>query len=207
MGSLPKHKAFTVLGLAGMFAAGGIVFGGVSISCGSVKDACADSCPMNVDERLATLEANLMTLQTQVSSIAGGGGADIPAGAVMYFNLTTCPLGWSPLAAAEGRYLVGAKSTGGAIAATVGTALNDQENRAVGQHNHGVTDPGHSHNIQRSANQAANGGAGGIFGLQLNSGTDVSTTQAAGTGLSIQNAGTVAGTNAPYVQYRICQKD
>jgi hypothetical protein len=35
-----------------------------------------------------------------------------PAGAVMFFNLATCPPGWTELVSARGRYLVGLPSAG-----------------------------------------------------------------------------------------------
>jgi hypothetical protein len=129
----------------------------------------------------------------------------VPAGAVMHFNLQVCPDGWMELAAARGRYLVGL-TVGGTIAATVGTALTNTEDRPVGMHGHTVTDPGHGHGIQRSAAEANAGGSGGIFGLAVNSGTTVSATQGATTGLLVNSAGSMAGTNAPYLQLLVCQK-
>ena len=85
------------------------------------------------------------------SIIADGSGltnvtADngVPSGSVMFFNLNTCPAGWSLFADAAGRYLVGL-NTGGTLGLRVGTALLDQEDRATGRHAHSVTDAGHSH--------------------------------------------------------------
>lgn len=70
----------------------------------------------------------------------------IPAGAVLAFNLSTCPAGWSEVPEARGRYIVGL-TTGGTLSQTVGTALTNGENRPVGQHTHTVTDPGHNHGV------------------------------------------------------------
>jgi hypothetical protein len=133
-----------------------------------------------------------------------GGGGGIPSGAVMTFNLVACPSGWSELVAARGRYMVGLPS-GGTLAATVGTALTNTENRPVGQHTHGVNDPGHLHTL------------GGVTGLGIPpywlgnqgpvNGVTVWQTQKAWTNITIGNTGIVVGTNAPYIQLLVCQKD
>jgi hypothetical protein len=133
--------------------------------------------------------------------IKEGGNNLIPSGAVMFFNLPSCPSGWSELTAARGRYLVG-KPSGGTLAGTQGTALTDLENRAVGQHNHSITDPGHSHELASHGNMNCGSGcshlwvyAGGYY------------TQSSTTGITIDNEGSVSGTNAPYIQLCACQKD
>lgn len=113
----------------------------------------------------------------------GGGGA--PSGAVMFFNLATCPSGWTAMAAAQGRYLVGLPS-GGTLAGTQGTELSNLENRATGKHNHSITIWGSS-------------GGGNV--LMATAGV-----QGFGT-WDTQDAGSVAGTNAPYIQLLVCQKD
>ncbi len=121
----------------------------------------------------------------------------VPAGFVGYFNLSSCPSGWSALTAAQGRYLVG----GGTVGATVGTALSDQENRAVGQHNHTVNDPGHSHPSLSVVNPSGN-----LTGWYRQDGLSWSPPNNANTGISINTTGSVAGTNAPYLQLLVCQK-
>ncbi len=63
--------------------------------------------------------------------LSGGGSA--PSGAVMFFNLSSCPSGWSELTAARGRYPVGLPS-GGTLAGTQGTALSNLENRVPHTH-------------------------------------------------------------------------
>ena len=65
---------------------------------------------------------------------AGPAGA-APVGAVVFFNLTACPTGWTEFANAAGRTLVG-RPTGGSVGGMVGTALTNLENRT---HTHGVT--------------------------------------------------------------------
>lgn len=182
----------------------------------------------------------------------------IPSNAVIFIEESTCPTGWSPLTAAEGRYLVGVPN-GGQLGATVGTALSDQENRPVGQHTHTVNDPGHGHTVNdpghsHSASDAGHshgvtdpghshslsgvrvdGGGNGdgdgspefsssgnpttsnsTTGITIDSANANITVQNANTGITLDNnttgvtiadEGTVAGTNAPYVQLLVCQKD
>ena len=137
---------------------------------------------------------------------APGADAVAPSGAVMFFDLASCPDGWSQWDQALGRYLVGTPS-GGTVGATVGTALSNQENRPTGMHTHGVNDPGHLHGVGYDTEQLANLG-NTIGGTRLSGGTDsaIKNTATAFTGITIQNAGSVAGTNAPYVQLTVCRK-
>lgn len=127
-------------------------------------------------------------------------GAGVPSGFVGFFNLGSCPSGWSEVTGAKGRYLVGGGSTG----ATVGTALSNQENRAVGQHSHSVSDPGHYHLTRRECHGF--NCPGGAPKSQHGGVTDERTTSS-GTGLSISSSGSVGGTNAPYIQFLVCQKN
>jgi len=60
----------------------------------------------------------------------------VPNGNVaITFFVEACPDGWSEYTALRGRYPVGNPS-GGDILGTVGTAMSNEEDRAVGQHNH-----------------------------------------------------------------------
>jgi hypothetical protein len=90
-------------------------------------------------------------------------GLGVPSGAVMFFDLPSCPSGWTELAAARGRAIVGLPS-GGASLGTVGTPLTNLEDRAhahtvdpasvsssaAGNHTHSVDPP--------STTTSANGG-------------------------------------------------
>jgi len=143
-------------------------------------------------------------LRAQTSVCIAGdcltGWDDIPAGAVMFFDLSSCPSGWSELTSARGRYLTGLPS-GGTLAGTAGTALSNLENRAAGQHTHTVDDPGHSHGNATAIIGPGDFGAGGGF---------INIYTAGGTGyseLSLENSGSVAGTNAPYIQLLTCQRN
>lgn len=138
----------------------------------------------------------------------GGTSAFVPVGAVAYFDLAACPEGWAAFGPAAGRYVVGTPA-GGANGAQVGTALADGENRPVGRHTHALTDPGHAHAaaagntivagnvpfVRFQSNGSAAAGSAGTL-----------TTASATTGISVQQAGAVDGTNAPYVQLLACKK-
>lgn len=66
------------------------------------------------------------------SSLTGIAGT--PAGAVVFFNLASCPTGWTELTAARGMTMVGLPAAG-TLAGTVGTAFTNLENRT---HTHTV---------------------------------------------------------------------
>jgi hypothetical protein len=122
-----------------------------------------------------------------------------------FFNLTTCPSGWVEFATARGRYIVGLPG-GGTLGGGVGTTLTNLENRAAGLHNHGVTDLGHSHVLDLYGT-ADSAGFSGIFDSASPAIAGAFMTDDAVTNISIQNnTGTVAGTNAPYIQLLVCQK-
>jgi|GEM_PF-3736052 len=126
----------------------------------------------------------------------------IPNGTVMYFNLASCPSGWSVLTSAQGRYVVGLPS-GGTLATSVGTALSNLENRPTGLHNVSITDPGHTHGYQTSYSQTINvcgASCGTVYGQSQH------TTDIAYTGIAA-SAGNITGTNAPYIQLLVCQKN
>ncbi len=124
--------------------------------------------------------------------------ADVPSGAVMFFNLAECPTGWLPLENARGRVLVGIQESG-KIGAQVGTALADQENRAVGKHSHVINDPGHVHRINARRGWTQNGSNLGVADYSGN-------TERAVTGVTLQETGAQEGTPAPYLQLLVCQK-
>lgn len=145
-----------------------------------------------------------------------------PAGSVMFFDLPSCPPGWSELTQARGRYLVGLPAAG-TPGAAVGTALSDQENRAVGEHGHGIAQTPHGHGVSdpghRHARLAGSSNASGQPNAYWTSGNNdlgTSFTQFSTTGISINgananitvnNSGSVPGTNAPYVQLLTCRKN
>ena len=118
------------------------------------------------------------------------GSIGVPSGAVMHFNLATCPTGWTELTTARGRYLVG-RPVGGALGQQVGTALTNGESRPAGQHTHGVRRSWVDSTGSPALIQA---GPNYIYLQDLQTFTD------GGSGL-------IAGTNAPYIQLLVCQKN
>jgi hypothetical protein len=130
----------------------------------------------------------------------------IPTGAVMYFNLSACPNGWNEVTAARGRYMVGL-STSATLAATVGTELSAQENRAVGKHAHNATQDAHSHTYDKGNRTGTASGAtgGNVFQTDWTSTASGSATPAVTVADSTGTFGTV-GTNAPYIQFMVCEK-
>jgi hypothetical protein len=69
------------------------------------------------------------------------GGAGIPSGAVLPFDLQSCPDGWSPFDAGQGRFIVGAGSAGGqsyALGQTGGEAFHKLTVAEMPSHQHGV---------------------------------------------------------------------
>ena len=56
--------------------------------------------------------------------LGGGDDSGVPAGAVMHFNLGTCPSGWSEFTDGEGRYIVGMPQ-GGTLGGMVGYRAYD----------------------------------------------------------------------------------
>lgn len=138
-------------------------------------------------------------------TVGGVDYASVPRGAVMFFNLSSCPSGWAALVAAQGRYLVGLPS-GGTLAGTAGTALTNLEDRPVGQHNHAITDPGHAHNFVGDAS-GTDTVPGGDAGAASTTGSYAGIVASNTTGITINNSGSVAGTPAPYLQLLVCQKN
>lgn len=143
--------------------------------------------------------------------------AGLPSGMIAAFA-SACPTGWTEYTAARGRYLVGVPS-GGTLSATVGTALTNAENRAVGQHLHSIdppntattTDGSHTHTISTTdfggTSNNKNWGNGANDGtVTTNANGSHSHTMDIGA-FNSANSGSVVGTNAPYIQVRWCTKD
>jgi hypothetical protein len=151
------------------------------------------------------------------AGVTAAGSSGVPSGAVGFYALSQCPAGWSPYEPARGRYPVGLNS-GGTVEGSVGTTLGDNENRPVGQHNHGVNDPGHRHRVLQASPILVGGNVvpsrvmGTTSSSQLTALPDnpASLQQALSnetTGITVDSAGSVPGTNAPYVQLLACKKD
>ncbi len=155
------------------------------------------------------------TQTTAVSATAG-----LAQGAIIFYDGTSCPTGYAEVTGARGRYIVGLPAAG-TLAGTAGTALSNIEDRPVGQHLHSVdpantsvsiSDPGHSHSIVVSAASSYNGvtKAYNHFDSTVSSFNTGSSTTGITASVDIAafnsaNSGSVAGTNAPYVQYIVCK--
>lgn len=175
-----------------------------------------------VGKKLKKLTQQLKQLQQQVDELslqpgppgqAGSTGAQgpagqdatVPTGAVTFFNLAACPSGWTELTTARGRYLVGLPP-GGTLGGTAGNRLVNLEDRPVGQHSHGVTDPGHTHTTLLGSG-TVDDATGGSADRATNTGVNFAlVSNPASTGISVDNTGPT-GTNAPYIQLLVCQKN
>ncbi len=211
MGSRIKDR-LTYANVLATIAMFGVVAGGgaVAATSGDGRTTAAGepiaTAGASTKKQLKKLKKRVKALEALVAAIPPGGEAP---GQVAYFNSPTCPSGWSELTAARGRYLVGLNS-GGVLGAAVGNDLSDQQNRAVGQHNHGVSDPGHTHSVTIGASNddASEGLATGLVDT-ANNPQDLSVVPESSdetTGITINNAGGTSGTNAPYLQLLACQK-
>jgi hypothetical protein len=192
----------------------------------------------------------------QASASQASAQAEFPPGAVMFFNRESCPDGWTELTDSQGRVVVGLPG-GGALGATVGTALSDKEDRPVGQHTHTVYDSGHGHDVYdpghshvatdlghiheiydpghshqfRRLTDSTTGVADGeddvgytndvwtepaLTGIIIQTGyaniavadnkTSIAVVNST-TGITVAEAGTISGTNAPYIQLLACRYD
>ena len=68
----------------------------------------------------------------------------VPSGAVIAFNLAQCPPGWTAVAAASGRVVVGTSTTI-ALGVTAGTDQLTLTTQQMPVHVHAIADPGHAH--------------------------------------------------------------
>lgn len=150
------------------------------------------------------------------------GGDSTPAGTIAYFDLAVCPEGWSEATNAKGRYIVGTQNSANKNL-TVGQALSDGENRAVGQHAHGATQVPHDHAYSyltsvglysTRINYIWNNDygyrlpsyQGTLYGYgyeQYTTGSVIANQPA----ITVNSAGSVGGTNAPYVEFLVCRKN
>ncbi len=127
----------------------------------------------------------------------------LPKGAVIFLEKSAqCPTGWTALEAGRGRIIVGLNE-GGTLGAQIGQTLTDKENRPVGKHTHAVVDPGHSHFMPGVNLEGGKREFGGAPAAVSTSGT---TSASAVTGIQVAQSEGPEGTNAPYIQMLMCEK-
>ena len=154
------------------------------------------------------------------------GPSIMPPNMVIFFWGAACPTGFTELVEAQGRYLVGLPS-GGDPNQAVGIALTDKEDRTTGKHTHVITDDGHDHTVTDDGHTHTVTDRYGYDSKDVrNDDRDTAVFSAtytvsrttspettgisinnAKTNISLENAGTIEGTNAPYLQLLVCKKN
>ena len=138
---------------------------------------------------------------------------------MFYTTLFSCPSGSSDQGMSGGFYLTGLLP-GDNVVNGIGTYLSDQENRATGAHTHtisgvnhfhGITETAHNHPYMQYTSSASNTYQSGVTETisftqsYTTGGTSVTpNVSSVAPALSLASYG-VAGTNAPYVQLRLCK--
>jgi hypothetical protein len=132
------------------------------------------------------------------------GPGPVPHDGIVFFKKHSCPSGWTAFRQARGRYIVGL-NPGGILNSTVGAALSDRENRATGAHTH----PGPASSNQWGYDKTPEDMTKPrrpLFGFRPDDAFDPSSNGTAVVGTVPAPTGSVAGTNAPYVQLLACKK-
>lgn len=152
---------------------------------------------------------------------------------ILYFNLASCPAGWTLMNGGngtvnmQGMYVVG--SMGSSLGQSPGgiTRLSNLENRATGFHTHSVPTlavnniaipgqiyyrpafnlPAHSENATNfDVSAIAGDGNSYMYATAMSAGAVALPTGSTIAG-NTQSGGPVAGTNAPYTQFLMCQQN
>ena len=123
----------------------------------------------------------------------------VPPKAVVAFDTDTCPAGWHPFGAADGRYIVGVQPAGH-LGQGKGTPLGDLEDRPTGQHSHSV------YVLAVGGEDDTNNGV--VYGFPGHGGYRRNVQQEAKTfSTLVEGKDAPTGTNAPYVQLKYCEKE
>jgi len=138
------------------------------------------------------------------------GNGTIPVGGIIMWSgsVATIPTGWALCDGTNStpnlvdRFVIGASSGTGdttypglSVDATGGSA-----DAVVVEHNHGITDSGHSHSLSRFSGNNNVNSQSGRYALATDNDLTTDNTQSATTGITINNEG-VSGTNANLPPY------
>ncbi|MGE0788106.1 MAG: hypothetical protein AB7S26_20715 [Sandaracinaceae bacterium] len=173
------------------------------------------------------MNANFTYLQNAITNVEGA----VPSGAIMYFNASTCPAGWTEVTAARGRTIVGLAGSAGTVGGTVGVALTDRENRG---HTHTTSlstvttasAGGHVHQWMQNGNatydmsgvtlalmsvNVSAGAAAILTRLPLDPASDFYTSSSGShthgfSGVAPTSSSVTTSQVIPYVQYLVCQR-
>jgi hypothetical protein len=147
------------------------------------------------------------TNTTQIATTAYVLANGVPSGAILMWSgaVATIPTGWYLCDGTNGtpnltnKFIVGADADDGGVAKSTITGSATQsggsKDAIVVEHNHSITDPGHTHTLSPTV-YSANTGLKGTG----NGGTNPVTISTATTGITIDNAGS-SGTNANLPPY------
>lgn len=141
----------------------------------------------------------------------------VPAGAIVFFNGTACPTGYTIVSGARGRMIVGLPASG-TVAGTVGSALTNLATRTITTvvaHTHAVgtlaapSGGAHTHTLYSGAQEAP-------FVAITQSGHPSPPSDSVGadgvhthtlSGSTASSGSASVDVTMPYVQYLICSKD
>jgi len=105
--NIEKRYTYIILGVLSIFFVGVLVVA-LSTSIDTSKGY-HESTQVNVN--IPGVGEKTLQESIDAGDLAGGSGI-IPSGAVMPFNLASCPSGWSPLAGGDGRVIIGTGTLG-----------------------------------------------------------------------------------------------
>jgi hypothetical protein len=138
-----------------------------------------------------------------------GAWAYLPSGTAMLFVQTAAPTGWTKSTTHDNkalRVVSGAASSGGTTGFTSVFTSRTITTANMPVHTHGITDPGHTHQV---AFQIAAGGPGSYEEIRNSPSTGYYLTSSSTTGITVNNAGsgTAMDFAVQYVDVIICTKD
>ena len=150
----------------------------------------------NLDNRSTTLEANIRELKAVVRNLA----VAVPPDAIVAFDSSDCPAGWSPFREGEGRFLIGTGNNDGRNEDGAGLPLTARPlMRTGGAERHALTPsemPKHSHPYSRAKRVKRGGGDKGSAEYP----SENDTTGSSGDGKPHNNV-------PPFVALKLCRKN